>query len=273
MTKNEIVLPTGNDKISFNEIPLLIAKAITPAELANTVKIINIQKKYVPTDIDFDEEMISEAVPQQNLTDDDWQLIDLACGFADLPPLRQGNTLLDIRLSDWDAYEKAIKELKPEWLLLPYSSTTLNMVINQHRIYLEDAAKKNNVVFYDYLTHIPLKQPINAFALQNAYMTVSDFKEYVKNFNLTVLMNNPDEADNAIKRIPVQQQQETAILSWLTNHGFNPKALPKPPNGKAGVKKACRDVICKNLSLFASISVFDTAWDRLRKNKDIQDEI
>ncbi len=74
------------------------------------------------------------------------------------------------------------------------------------------------------------------------------------------------------ERIPVAQQQGTAILTWLKSNGHDPLKLPLPDKGKSGVKKDCRDALCENSKgLFSSPSVFDTAWDRLRANKEIRD--
>jgi hypothetical protein len=200
MTKNVIQLSASKEQISFSEIPWLIAKAITKPELANTKKITTILKRHIPADMPYDEETNHEKLPLENLTDNDWLVLNLAFEFADLPPLRQGNTLKDIYSSDWEAYEKAIKEYKPEWQwqLHPFSNTTLNITANEHSKHLVDAIIKNKVVVYDYLTHIPLRQPIDLFAIEKAYMTVSDFKKYAENFDLTVLVGNQTEVENSL---------------------------------------------------------------------------
>lgn len=73
-------------------------------------------------------------------------------------------------------------------------------------------------------------------------------------------------------RLPVATQQNNAILNWLKESKCDPLKLPVPPSGKAGVKKACRDELCRNNKpLFSSRSVFDTAWERLRANDEIKD--
>lgn len=277
MTKNTITLPNSKDVIPYSEIPWLIAKAITPAELVNTVKITAILKRYIPEDMPYDEEMISEAFPPMNLTVSDWGYLNLACCESELPPIRQNNVLRDILLSDWEPYEKAFKDCMPGLQLHPLSSTTLKIVENQHRIYLYDAILKKEVVVYDRLTHIPLQRQMSSIALENAYMTVSDFTSYAKQFNLAVLVGNADEQENisdtnVLQKIPVAKQQNDAILTWLKDNKYDPKALPIPPQGKSGVKKLCRDKLRKNIKLFSSDSVFNTAWDRLRKDKEIQDE-
>lgn len=72
-------------------------------------------------------------------------------------------------------------------------------------------------------------------------------------------------ASNAVT-MPVQKQQENAILKWLSVNKYDPLKLPVPPPGKAGVKKLCRDAVN-----FSSSGVFNTAWDRLRANGGIKD--
>lgn len=72
-------------------------------------------------------------------------------------------------------------------------------------------------------------------------------------------------ASNAVT-MPVQKQQEYAILKWLSANKYDPLKLPVPPPGKAGVKKLCRTAV-----KFSSSSVFSTAWDRLRANGGIKD--
>lgn len=73
-------------------------------------------------------------------------------------------------------------------------------------------------------------------------------------------------------RLPVATQQNDAILNWLKASQYDPLKLPVPPSGKAGVKKLCRDALCKSSKqLFSSASVFNTAWDRLRANDEIKD--
>lgn len=190
MTKNVIELPEGKTEVSFSEIPWLIAKAITPEEIANTIKIVAIRKRHIPADMPYDEETVSEVIPEEDLTDYDWKRLNLICEFADLPILWQRNAITDINLSDWGEYEKAIKEKLPEWELIPYSNRTLNIIANRHMTYLEDAIKNNIVVMHDHLTRIPLQQPINLFALEKAYMTVNDFIKYAKQFKLNITIDS-----------------------------------------------------------------------------------
>lgn len=65
--------------------------------------------------------------------------------------------------------------------------------------------------------------------------------------------------------LPMQRQQEQAILAALQGLGYNPAQLPKPKSGKPGVKAEVRAL------LNYTPTVFDRAWERLRKSKEIGD--
>ena len=61
------------------------------------------------------------------------------------------------------------------------------------------------------------------------------------------------------------RDQEKAIIACISSLGFDPKQLPKKSPGKGGVKKQVRDNLDGN-SLFKGVTVFDRAWERLRKS-------
>lgn len=92
-----------------------------------------------------------------------------------------------------------------------------------------------------------------------------DEKTNIKKFRFPEPDTAPDTVKNA-KPIPVQRQQDDAILNWLKKNNYDPLKLPVPPSGKAGVKKLCSEAV-----IFSSPSVFKTAWDRLRANGEIRD--
>ena len=74
-------------------------------------------------------------------------------------------------------------------------------------------------------------------------------------------LSNPTE--NPTEPTPKQRAQEQNILAEIKSAGYDPLALPPTPPGKSGVKKEIRD------KLDYSAKVFDKAWERLRKHKDI----
>ncbi len=78
----------------------------------------------------------------------------------------------------------------------------------------------------------------------------------------------PERAE--VKYTPSRhRQQEEAILSELRKRGYEPRALPKPPAGKPGVKSEIRAAFPYNVM---TKSVFKAAWDRLRSAGDIADQ-
>lgn len=277
---NIINLPLGTVRVPSDEVPLLIAIAITPIEQASTVNITAILKKNIPLEKPYDVEMACATFPTENLTDSDWDFLNFVCELSDLQPLMKGKVLIDINLSKWELYEKVFEEYKPDWKLMPFSNTVLKIVANKHREYLCNSILKGDVVVHNHLTHIPLEHPTGLTALEETYMTIGDFTSYAKKLNLTVLVGDDVSQNiqphinitkNFDKKIQVSKQYDTAILTWLKEHNYDPQKLPKPPKGKAGVKKQCREALCKNIKLFSSVSVFDTAWERLRKNLEIKD--
>ena len=82
---------------------------------------------------------------------------------------------------------------------------------------------------------------------------------------LTGKQSVPDTAKKE-ELIPVQRQQDNAILKCLRDNKHDPLKLQRGEKGKPDVKKDCR----VNVS-FSSPSVFNTAWDRLRANGEIKD--
>lgn len=71
--------------------------------------------------------------------------------------------------------------------------------------------------------------------------------------------------ESVAPRRPMGRQifQENEILRVIRELGYDPKALPKDTSGKDGIKAKVRAM------LHFSVSVFDKAWERLAKNKDI----
>lgn len=72
--------------------------------------------------------------------------------------------------------------------------------------------------------------------------------------------------------LPKQRTQEQAILAWLTENNWDARALPKPPQGKPGLKAAAWEQLQKSKEIFGSKATFDKAWERLRSDKLISDE-
>ena len=64
--------------------------------------------------------------------------------------------------------------------------------------------------------------------------------------------------------------QDAMILTAIRKAGHNPLALPVNEPGKAGVKAEIRNAL-RNEKLLTGSTVFDKAWERLRKQGDIAD--
>ena len=275
--KHTITLPVNSTRVKTEEIPWIIAGAIIPAEQASVVKITAILKRDISSETYYDEGLECASTPQEPLTDSDWKYLYKLCGLSGLPPLMNGGELIDIKLSDWGLYEKAFEEYTLKWMLLPCSNTVLKIVADKHRDALKNAILNNEVVVYDNLTYLPVQKPTVLTALKNTYIRLNEFIEFVAKFDLDVVVDkiveNNTLANNAksnLKKIPVQSQQETAIINWLLDSGYTPTELPVAKNGMSGVKKMCRDVLLTH-SLFSSKSIFDTAWQRLRDDSKIID--
>jgi hypothetical protein len=73
--------------------------------------------------------------------------------------------------------------------------------------------------------------------------------------------------------VPIQRTtaQDTAILEAIKTKGYEAKSLPKSKPGKSGVKATVRAAVATN-PLFQG-TVFNKAWDRLRKSGEIADAI
>ena len=75
----------------------------------------------------------------------------------------------------------------------------------------------------------------------------------------------PTSTDAPLKPLQRQPHQEMEILRVITELGYDATALPKNAPGKPGAKKEVRH------RLNYSDSVFDGAWERLRKDQRIKD--
>lgn len=70
---------------------------------------------------------------------------------------------------------------------------------------------------------------------------------------------------------PVGIAQRNRILQLIRNAGHDPKALPARPPGKAGIKAAILPEALAGNNVFGSAKVFNTVWQKLRDEGEIQD--
>lgn len=72
------------------------------------------------------------------------------------------------------------------------------------------------------------------------------------------------------KKQPKLQAQQDAILNEIVKLKYDPKSLPKFMSNKPGVKSEVNHIL-NGKGLFTGKTVFDKAWERLRKYGDIAD--
>ena len=113
-----------------------------------------------------------------------------------------------------------------------------------------------------------------------AYITLASFDQWAEKRYDRRFLATPDQSSKhaslsltsteAPKPRTLLRDQEKAIIACISSLVFDPKQLPKKSPGKGGVKKQVRDNLDGN-SLFKGVTVFDRAWERLRKSGEIAD--
>lgn len=267
-----IDLQSGTQTVQLSEIPRLLAKATIPAKPDSDWRITLLRKIFVPYGMPYHE----EDIPPQDLTDDDWKLVKKTWADLGLPPYQNG-----MSESEWLPYEKAfeeaVEERKLDWQLSPLRvglEHLLENIESRHKVFLDDAISKMEVIGYDQLTHLPSSEEICKEHPQMVHVLVGDFMDYAQKFDIQVLVGGAGagqavashETNSNEKFISKAEQQDKIILSWLTEHSYDPLSLPAGACGKKGIRNACGDDVCKNMGMFSSRSVYDSAWDRLRAN-------
>jgi hypothetical protein len=84
----------------------------------------------------------------------------------------------------------------------------------------------------------------------------------------------PVSVSGSYTKAPLQRSaaQDAAILAAIREAGCDPLALPVNETGKSGVKAKVRRAIANN-TMFVGTTVFDKAWERLRRQGDIADRV
>lgn len=73
------------------------------------------------------------------------------------------------------------------------------------------------------------------------------------------------------RHILKSKTQEEEILRILSELGYNPRELPKHPNGHKGTKSEVKERALENPGIFTKVS-FNNAWQRLRNEGAIAEE-
>jgi len=112
------------------------------------------------------------------------------------------------------------------------------------------------------------------------HITIRSLDKWARQkYGMQILAHSPLAMPSVAKAIadtktsPSRQKlrdQEVAILDKIRSRGYQPDALPRNESGKSGVKSAVRAALA-NDPLFSGTTVFDKAWERLRKYGDIKD--
>ena len=92
---------------------------------------------------------------------------------------------------------------------------------------------------------------------------IATLEELTGDFSVSAVDESGSENSN-YKPVQRQQFQEQEILRVIRSLEYNPKELPKLRPGKSGVKAEVR------AKLSFAPGVFDKAWERLKKSKDVQ---
>jgi hypothetical protein len=119
----------------------------------------------------------------------------------------------------------------------------------------------------DYLTKIDDEFFVNTDEVRNKHINLNRLKRWAKEtLNISIL----EDLDfiKATKPLPKMRQQENAIIDAIKKLGHDPQKLPKKLAGKPGVKSKVRELI-QHPPLFDNSRIFDKAWERLSKYKEI----
>ena len=105
----------------------------------------------------------------------------------------------------------------------------------------------------------------------NAWLNIEEDKLY-KKFQFPEPQQET-ESNEQVHEKPLSRSeaQDKAILNYLTSKGHNPLKLPARKSGKAGIKAEVKAALIKDKKTFASVGVFDDAWQRLMDNLEIKE--
>lgn len=151
-------------------------------------------------------------------------------------------------------YNNAIFEKKPTHVIAAKFES-----LNKAKLLLVNAR--------DYLKKIDDEFFVNTDEVRNKHINLNRLKRWAKEtLNISIL----DDLDfiKATKPLPKMRQQENVIIDAIKKLGHDPQKLPKNPAGKPGVKAKVRELI-QHPPLFDNPDIFDNAWERLSKYKEI----
>lgn len=190
------------------------------------------------------------------------------------------NDLNEIELADVDTLENLLSCILED-AYADYSNAKFDKVpadviaatlenLNKAKLLIDNARRYRSDIIDELAKGAASNLHIDSVATPNArnpYITLISLKKWAhKVLKISILAELG--IVKPIHTVSKARQQENAILDAIKKLGYNPKKLPELQPGKAGVKSAVRQLV-QHPPLFISVKVFDTAWDRLLKYKDV----
>ena len=133
-----------------------------------------------------------------------------------------------------------------------------------------EAIRAGNLPAYDYRSGKLLSIPIPY--LTPLGVRPDEVNEWLKTTHWDFIWDvvGPEAASTDVQLKPIQRQQaqEDTILNCLKGMGVDPFNFPQNQAGKKGGKADVRKKLEGN-PLFIGTSIFDKAWERLRRNGNI----
>ena len=119
----------------------------------------------------------------------------------------------------------------------------------------------------DYLIKIDDEFFLNTDNDRNKLINLNRLKIWAKK-SLKISILEDLEVHQPAKIIKKSSKQGSAIVEAIKSLGHDPQKLPKNPAGKSGVKAEVRKLV-QHPPLFDNPDIFDKAWERLSKYKEI----
>ncbi|WP_157538902.1 hypothetical protein [Hydrogenophaga flava] len=142
---------------------------------------------------------------------------------------------------------------------------------------LLEAVRQGRLCVRDPQTRTPIRPDAPSVKVLSAVVSLSDLRSFAAELGYNVQVTSAQqETDNQASNVapvamPRQRAQESAIRAALSARELDPTRLPKSPKGHAGVKADLRKALLgERHDLFQSEKVFELAWERLRKGREIK---
>lgn len=143
---------------------------------------------------------------------------------------------------------------------------------------LLEAVRQSRLCVRDPRTRMPIRPDAPSVDVLTGLVSLKDLRTFVAELGYDVQVVPAQQGlegqvltQSAPAAMPRQRAQEKAICAALLDRGLDLASLPEGPNGRAGVKADLRKaLLAERRDLFCSQKVFDLAWDRLKKGREIK---